>query len=277
MRTDYRSGLSDRDRAGLKEFRQFQKDEAEREKLEENKNAYQQFVADLEKDNRRTPKSLRIERLSFDEWLKFMPSDEADPVLRGALTTHAALTSTLWRNAKTQLQGQLSDQNLELCGFDLSYRPEHDALELNDGGEPEAVREIFARFVATTPQYSHDVHWDSLCEFFRRNKLSVSLRHFQLAFGGLVQLAIAPEKPAPAPAPIRNAVNLNRAEPDPEWLKQQEKKKYREEIVCIDPRNGEKFTQYQLDHTVSADLFKFLMFGERFIPTIASVIKTGLK
>jgi hypothetical protein len=84
------------------------------------------------------------------------------------------------------------------------------------------------------------------------------------------------QEPERNPELNKHGVNRNVA-PNPEFEKQQAQKRYREEIVVTDPRTGKGYTQYQLDHTVSADEYKRLVFGENFIPTISTVIKPNVK
>jgi hypothetical protein len=283
MRTDYQTGLSDRDRAGLKEFRQFQKDEAERERLAENRGLYQKYVSDLSTQQARVPKGSRVQPLSFESFCTFLPDDEENPELRLLTATNRILECQVWRNTQSEVSGNLTDAALEMVGMDLDDRPEYSGLELH-GDDPEALPAIYARFISITPTYHHDWHFDVLAAFFQRNRLCATLTNLRTAFSLLSDLAIVPEKPAPA-APARTpelnryGVNLTAdpGAPDPEVEKQRARKAYHETIVVRDPRDGKGYTAYMLDHATDADTYKRLVLGENFIPCISHVIRGDLK
>jgi hypothetical protein len=283
MRTDYQTGLSDRDRAGVREQRAWELAFNKQQRDNENRGLYQQYVSSLATQQARVPKGSRIKPLSFDAFSKFLPDDEGNPELRLLIAQNRILQSQVWQGAQRQVANILTDEELELCQFELDSRPEYSGLQLI-GNDPEQVKATYKTFMNSTPGYSHDAHFDSLAGFFQRNKLSATLTNLRIAWSLLTDLAIVPPKPsAPAPAPARNVelnshgVNLNRAAPDPALEEQRARKAYYEEIVCIDPRDGKTgFTAYMLDRA-DANTYKRLVFGENFIPCIGHVISGNLK
>jgi len=87
---------------------------------------------------------------------------------------------------------------------------------------------------------------------------------------------VEPKPPKPVqPSPVQPQPQPNLADNSAEI--ERKRKRYREEVVVRDPRDNKGYSQYQLDHVVSADLYKFLMMGSTFVPTIRSLIDPRIK
>jgi hypothetical protein len=281
-RTDFKRGLSERELAGAREFRAFQKSEAEKERLAEDRQMYERtYVSDLRTQQLRTPKSLQVQPLPFDEWRALMPHEEDSPELRGVIASHRALSNANMRTVQSRVLGVLSDEDLEGAGFYMGDRPEaYEGFGLV-ADDTQLLRKIYAQFIATTPDYDHELMWESLTGFFQRNRLAPTLENLRLAFKGLRELGIAPEKPAPLPAPAQNkelnsyGVNLNIAPPSAEFERQEAQRKYRTEIVVTDPKDGKGYTQFQTDHFMDASTFQRLFLSGT--PNVRDVIDPWVK
>jgi hypothetical protein len=275
MRVGYERGLSDRDRDGLREFREFQKSEAEKERQEENLAAYQTYVDDLAMEQRRVPVAYKVQPLGFKAWVALMP-DEQDPALRAAVATYTHLQNQNWRTAQKQAAGALTDEQLMGYGFDLTIRPEYTGDGELRSAQGEDGAKTHSEFMAACKNYDPAIDFDTLASFFRRNSLVASLDHLKLAWNGLTVLALVPEKPpVTAPTKALNSYGVSIAPPNMEVDLERKRKKYREDIVIRDPRDGKGFTQYQIDHVVDADTYKRLVLGENAVPLISHVIKPG--
>lgn len=268
-------GLSERERASIREFKAFQVGEARREREAEDRSAYQIYLDTLASEQQRVPSAYQVQPLSFEEWRTNMPPDEQDPAVRGLVASLNAATKQHVAYYRDKAASEsLSDEDLRELGFDLSKRP-------IDGSDVDGVflRQAYDSFMAVQKsEYNHDLHFDALSKFIDAYRLNPTFRNIQGAFSVLWHLGLVqPAAPKP-PNPELNEHGVNlRIEPNPEVEREQARKRYREEVVVVDPRDGKGYTQFQLDNVVSADDFKRLTMGENFIPTIRTVIKPGLK
>jgi hypothetical protein len=283
MRIGYSRGLSDREHASAKEFRDFAAAESKKERLAEDRQMYERYVADLAREMVRVPVSLQVRPLPFDEWRALMPAGEETPELRGIIATHQANLNANWRSAKKQAQQRLSDEQLSACGFvNLDFRPEYVTQdELIGDGDMEKLREDYRKFRAGNPEYDHETHFDDMAAFFSRNKLCANFVNMRAAWSILTELALASPAPAPLPAPAQNkelnsyGVNLNIAPPSAEFERQEAQRKYRTEIVVTDPKDGKGYTQFQTDHFMDASTFQRLFLSGT--PNVRDVIDPWVK
>lgn len=273
MKVGFERGLSDRELAGRRELREFQAEEARRDRETEDRAAYQSYLDTLAAEQERIPKAYQLEPVSWEEFRSNMP-DESDQAVRGLVAARNVLTKQHVAHYRSKVASEsLTDDDLLELGFDLSKRPA-------DGSEVDAVflRQAYSSFQAVQKEYSHDAHFDALSRFVDTYHLAPTFRNLQGGFSVLWHLGLvqpAAPKPAPDPSLNRHGVNL-RIAPNPEVEREQARKRYREEVVIVDPRDGKGFTQYQLDNCVDADTYKRLVIGSKTL-TIADVIKPGLK
>jgi hypothetical protein len=91
--------MSERDRASIRERREFEREFNEKQRLADDELEYRKYLSGIEFENRNQPPAYQIPPLDFATWRGFMPQDESDPALRGAQATYC---STLTRVSQVE-------------------------------------------------------------------------------------------------------------------------------------------------------------------------------
>jgi hypothetical protein len=276
LRTGHFATLSERDYASIREFREFCETEEANRLEAEDQQGYETYLQTLAQEQARTPKAYQITPLPFEEWRQNLPVGEADPKVRALVGTKNALTKAHVSYFRNKVVNQsLDDDDLLQLGFDLRQR-HGDNSEVN----PVLLRQSYDTLRALhASEFDHDLHFGELSKFIDAYGLDPNLHNLESAFAMLWHLGIIQPKAAkPEPNPALNRYDDNLGvEPDSELEHDKTRRKYREEIVVTDPRTGQGYTQYQLDHVVDADTYKRLVIGQFKTLTIRDVIKPGLK
>jgi hypothetical protein len=275
LRTGNFTPLSERDHASIREFREFVRQEAEQALEIENKEQYRIYCDTLHAD--RTAPAFQLTPLSFEEFVKLMPEHETDATIRGLIATRMALSrSNVAHYRQKFLTKSLDDDLLQELGFDLTIR-RTDGTDL----DPVLLKQTYDSFRAICPEYDHDTHFTALSDCINTYSLDPNLRNLQTAFGLLWHLRVVEAKssqsePQRNPSLNKHGGNLRTA-PDEQSEREQARKKYREEIVVTDPRDGKGWTQYMLDHVADAETYRRLVLGEHRHPKMSDVIDWRVK
>lgn len=279
MRTSRFTSLSERDWAAIRLRRAWEREEEAKQREMEDKQGYEAYLQTLAQEQARTPKAYQIAPLSFEEWRKNLPAEEADPTVRALVGTKNALTKAHVASYRQKFVNKsFSDDDLTELGFDLRVRPvdnsEIDLVHLRQCYD--SFRSLYAHAAQPgDPEYLHELHFNELSDFINTYNIDPNLHNLESAFAVLWHLHVIEPKPEPEPELNQYGVNLN-VERDPEQERQQKRHDYYNRIVVIDPRDGRTYTDYQLDQ-LSADEYKRLTMGEHFIPTIRTVVKPNVK
>ena len=277
MKTGNLSSLSERDLIAIKERREWEKQEADRERLAEDTVGYERFVQIVRDGQRRVAPAHRIEPIPFDAWRAYADPAISDPVVRGAAATNAALLSKIRTGEAIHLEaGRKTAREAVIAGKpDPDWKIPASAASLKMSIEDataftKAQAEIFLK---TTPAYYPcKQNWDRMRSYIEVQGIVIpNLEVFTQAFERLSDLGLLEQRPAPVPEPISKS---QEPQPDPEELRQQKRNEYLTKIAVIDPRTGEGLTEYQLDR-LPADEYKRLVLGEFRTPRITDVIKPG--
>ncbi|MFL6437713.1 MAG: hypothetical protein ACJ71Q_09050 [Terriglobales bacterium] len=202
-----RSGsVSQRDIEGRREYREFAQAEAERQRLSEDQESYQRYVANLEDENRRTPPAFHVAPVSFNEFLRAMPQDVSDPELRGQM----ALQRCLGRRTAA------SEREQVLNGHDpqLYLAPELVGAHMGEDKARKFNAEQAKRFRENTPEYfPSNENLNVLVDYFDRNAIPIiNEAMFRAAWERLRSFGAIQERPEPEPEPVPEL----RSEPQPE-------------------------------------------------------------
>jgi hypothetical protein len=240
--------LSDRQRAEMKEYREFVKAEADKQRLSEDQEGYQQYIASLEVEQLRVPRAFRVEPLSFEEWRKFCPQNESDPVLRGAKASNLALLTRAC--AEDQKEQDELDAEVRAGRPDpLFLMPENaKKLRMDQSQAYKFEEKQVAIFIKQTPEYFPcRKNADAIRDYLIAQGAEIAnIELLRLAFKRLSALGLLEQRPAPAPtpAPITRKPEPKPAEPQ-------------DEFIGFDLQTGErrKFSQFEVDR-MSAQEFK---------------------
>lgn len=252
---------SERDYLAAREFREFVREEEEKQRVNEDAEEYQKYVAQVKSEQQRLAPAERIKPLTFSKWRECIPAElrDAPPVVRGGAATATACMRTLATVAIDRLKrAELTDQELATLGFDPEGRMLLPEVELS---VPVLV-DIFTKFNEREPRYRKPLHYGPITDFLLRNNLILSERNVELIFNHLLGVgAIA--LPEPEPEPVRPTgvnefgVNLSMA-PNPEVEKRKQWERYTTAVVCTDPETGKGYTEYMLDR-VDSENYRRLM------------------
>ena len=163
---------------------------------------------------------------------------------------------------ETILAGQADDK------FELPATVAGKNMSLNEAkkfNQAEAQK-----FCESTPEfYPSSKNIETLSQYLLDNQIQIADQStYEFAYRRLNSLRLLEERPAPEAVPV-----LQTTEPviDPAEEKRTAQERYRTEIVVTDPRTGQGYTGYQLEH-VSAEEYRRLMFGEFAVPQVSDVI-----
>jgi hypothetical protein len=265
VRTGNLTSLSERDHAGRREFLAFAKQEAHKQRLAEDRAEYQKYRKVIEDEQHRVPPAHRIAPLGFEEWRKFMPEDEVDPVLRGLAATNRALVSTVSKEERDVVTAGKADPAWQTPASAAGLKMSIEAAKTVVKAQAEAFLEATPAYYPTKP------NWERMKSYIESQRIAIPNQDvFKQAFERLSALGLLEQRPVPETEPA--VPEHEEPQLDPEELKRQKQQQYRTEIVITDPRTGQGYTEYQLDR-LPADEYKRLMIGEFRTPRITDVIK----
>jgi hypothetical protein len=277
VKTGSLSSLSARDLIAIKERREWEKQEADREHLAEDTIEYEKFVRVVEEDQKRVAPALRIKPIPLEEWRAYADPAINDPVVRGAAATNAALLSKIRTEEAIHLEAvRKAAREAVIAGkLDPGWNIPASAASLKMSIEDATtfVKAEADTFVKATPAYYPcKQNWERMRNYIDAQGIVIpNAEVFAQAYERLFELGLLEQRPAPAPEPISEP---QVPQPDPEELRQQKRNDYLTKIVVTDPRTGEGLTEYQLDRLPS-DEYKRLVLGEFRTPRITDVIKPG--
>src|SRR5579864_2855368 len=207
---------SAREDMAAREYRAFMREEAEKQRLAEDRAEHEKYVAEIEREQRGCAPAEKIQPLSFEEWRKFIPAElqNAPAAVRGAAASTKSTMTRLLTVAFDRIKtGELSDDELAVLGFDPEDRVFIPEAQLSI----PMIVDIFNRFAQREPRYVRKLHYKAITDFLSRNNLVPSEKHVALAFNHLLGVsAIAAPEPEPEPErPESVYVNLQ-IESDPE-------------------------------------------------------------
>lgn len=206
-RTGNLRSLSTRDWAAIRERREFEKQEADRQRLAEDRVEYDKYVQIVEEDQRRVPPAYRIGCLDFDTWRSYAPQQENDPVLRGTQATNAALLSRVRKHEAAELEGERNkSREAVLAGKpDPNWKIPASAAGLRMSVEKAKAyaREQSSLFVEHNPEYFPSrANVDAITEYLIAQDVSIPNEEcFRLAWLRLRDLGMIEERPVPTPEP----------------------------------------------------------------------------
>lgn len=275
MRIGNLKTLSERDWSSIREFREFDRQEREKQRLVEDKEQYQHYVKTINADQERVPPRYKISPLDFDTWRSFTDATEADPILRGQVATNRALLKRV--GEQEEQDAEKARKAIREGKPDEAFVLPASALGLNMSVQraKEFVAAESERFVRENPEYEQFRSAETYEAIIRYLSAQTDLQIpnadcLRAAFNRLKSLGMLKETSIPELPPVQ--VEQPPDQIDPEEIKQRQREEYRTKIVITDPRTGEGLTAYQLDR-VSADEYKRLMIGEFSTPTIVDVIR----
>jgi hypothetical protein len=267
--------LSERDLAGMREFREFAKQEDEKQRLAEDQAEYAKYASIVDEEQKRVPRALKVSPIPFETWRNFTDQSVVDPVLRGAQATNAALLHKVRSDeaAETEAANKKARDAVAAGKRDDAFTMGEQTRKLRfpniEAASAFAKAEAQAFLESTPAYYATKKNWETMRSYVEAQGVTVPDRYvFSLAFTRLSELGLL--EPAPEPEPEAPPVDVQ--EPDPEEIKRQQRDRYRTAVVIIDPQTGQGYTEYQLDR-LPADDYKRLMLGEHSTPTISDVIR----
>ena len=277
MRVGSFRSLSERDLAGMREFREFAKQEDEKQRLVEDQAEYAKYASIVDEEQKRVPRALKVSPVPFETWRSFTDQSIADPVLRGAQATHAVLLHKVRTDEAAEIEAANKKAREAVAAgkrddaFTMGEQTRKLRFPNIEAASAFAKAEAQAFLESTPAYYATQKNWDAMRSYVEAQGVTVPDRYvFALAFTRLSALGLL-EQPAPEPEPEAPPVE-HVQEPDPEEIKRQQRDRYRTEIMIIDPQTGLGYTEYQLDR-LPADEYKRLMLGEHSTPTISDVIR----
>jgi hypothetical protein len=190
-----------REAEARREFREF----VEGERKRENQQQYEKYLQTCSKEE--------IEPVSFDEWLAAIPEEFREienPELRATIATGNSAFKRLNQIAVERLvSAELSDAELALLGLGNVERVSLPDAELSIG----AIRLAFDMFAAQTPEYDFKTHYQTLADFFYRNRLNPTATALRIVFFDLRDLFLLPE-PEPEVEPVPETKRRVSLEPE---------------------------------------------------------------
>ncbi len=192
--------------------------------------------------------------------------DEEERPLREAEETYKQAHQQLAKTIRERILTQRDDE--------LYVDPETKQLEMSWPDANIFNADHARQFVEANPGYFRcDANTQILGDYLSRNGVHiVSKKTLQAAYERLKTYGLItgpPPEPISEPQPRTQPARV--AKVDPEQEKRKAWDKYTLDIVATDPGTGATYTQYQLDRC-SAETFRRLVFGERFVPKIGDVI-----
>lgn len=255
MRTATFGTLSTRDLAAIKERREFERQEDERQRLDEDRVQYeQQYVRTVEEDQQRVAPAYRINPIPFDAWRAYADPTISDPVLRGQIATNRALLSLA--EAEEQKKRDAAADDVKAGKPDPAWEipPSAAGLSMSVDAAKSFVRSEADAFVEHTPSYYPCKHnWNRIQNYIETQGIAIPNRDvFNQAFERLSDLGLLEQRPTPEPTP----------EPEPQSPEPINDPKL---VDGFDPETGEprKFTQveiWKMDSTTYRKAFR--MWGD---------------
>jgi len=242
--------MNERDRLAAIERRKWLEEEFENE----NRQQYEIYVAQEKDANSKVAPAHRVAPASFEEFRKAMPDGELDPNIRGAVASSVVGLRRLGAFAIDRIRNaELSDPELEALGFDISDRTIIEGF-LNIPG----VVMAFNAFADSEPRYIRELHFPVVAEFISRNGLFPSDRHIALTWSHFHDLNLLPEpEPESEVNPELNQFGVNLGiERDPVLEAKLAAQKARDDYgtkKIYRGADGSEYTQYELDHVLTAD------------------------
>lgn len=208
MRTVIPSSLSTRDWAAIRERREFEKQEADRQLLEEDRVEYvKTYVRTVEEDQQRVPPAHRIQPIPFESWRAYADPAISDPMLRGAKATNRALLHLA--GVEEQKKRDAAAEDVRAGKIDPAWKIPESAAGLKmsvDSAKAFVAAEAEAFIEAATPAYYPCAeNWDRIRSYIEAQGIAIPNRDvFRQAFERLTSLGLL--CPAPTPEPSQGAV-----------------------------------------------------------------------
>jgi hypothetical protein len=243
LRTGNLGSLSERDWAAIKERRAFEREERDKQLLAEDQAEYDKYVQAIEAEQTRTPRAYRVEPISFDQWRSYADSSIADPVLRGASATHAALLSKSRRDeAATAEKEREKDRETVLAGKpDPGWKIPaiRSGQNMSVAEEKTFVREQARLFAENNSEFlPSKENFNNILDYLWTQGVSTPHKEaLKAAWLRLRELGLIEERPAPEPAPEPTPIEEPPSETPGDY-----------EVSGFDPEKGtpRKFTQREI-------------------------------
>jgi len=188
----------------MRERLAFEQAERDSQRLAEDQAEYKKYIQGVAAEQLRVPRAYRIAPLSFDEWRKYLPEDESDPVLRGQLATNRALTARLREDERATVLADSPDTEFELPA-------EARGLSMNIEEARKFAREQAETFVSQNSDYfPSKKNFETITNYLSTQGIAIpTVDTFKLAWQRLRTLGLIEERPTPEPTQVQ-------PEPQPE-------------------------------------------------------------